>query len=291
MQELGIIADGALLIENGLITEVGTSRRIENLNAARRAQEIDATGKVVMPGFVDSSTQLAALPKRCDVVHWLHLALAHGTTTVEIRAGDGAEEAAEAKTFRLLAGLREEGWDIISTYHGAADRLPSVARRQWASFVSVQCAEDAAAARELGLAVEFEAAGLDDDLAESSAVVTLLPTARSAARRLIEQGVAVALASGFHPCAASTLSMPMVMALAAQLTPAEAITAATINGAHALRVAGRTGSLEFGKEANLVIFDAADYRDIVRHIGMNQVRLTMRRGEVVYRSAQGGGVQ
>jgi imidazolonepropionase len=56
--ELGIIPDGALLIRDGAIEEVGPSRRVENLAVARGAVEIDVTGKVVMPGFVDSHTHL-----------------------------------------------------------------------------------------------------------------------------------------------------------------------------------------------------------------------------------------
>ena len=53
MSDLGIMPDGALLIRDGVIQEVGPSRRVENLAAARGATEIDASGKVVMPGLVD----------------------------------------------------------------------------------------------------------------------------------------------------------------------------------------------------------------------------------------------
>src|SRR5580658_7575720 len=54
LRNLGIIQDGAVLIADGLIVEVGPSRRLENLAAARDAEEIDASGCVVTPGFVDS---------------------------------------------------------------------------------------------------------------------------------------------------------------------------------------------------------------------------------------------
>ena len=57
LQNLGIIEDGAVLIADGLIAEVGPSRRLENLALARGAEEIDASGCVVMPGFVDSHVQ------------------------------------------------------------------------------------------------------------------------------------------------------------------------------------------------------------------------------------------
>src|ERR1700724_3465740 len=61
---LGIIQDGAVLIVDGLIREVGPSRRLENLALARGADEIDASGRVVMPGFVDSHAHLAGGPVR-----------------------------------------------------------------------------------------------------------------------------------------------------------------------------------------------------------------------------------
>src|SRR6266567_121705 len=69
LQELGIIHDGSLLIRNGVIEEIGTTRRIENLAAARGAIDINATGRVVMPGFVDCHTHLVFPPpglELCD---------------------------------------------------------------------------------------------------------------------------------------------------------------------------------------------------------------------------------
>jgi len=66
------------------------------------------------------------------------------------------------------------------------------------------------------------------------------------------------------------------------LTPAEAITASTINPAHALRIADRVGSLEAGKEADLTLFNAGDYREIPYHFGMNLLAMSMKRGDVVY---------
>jgi imidazolonepropionase len=108
-------------------------------------------------------------------------------------------------------------------------------------------------------------------------------------RKLVDGGAAVALGSGFHPVLAPTLSMQTVISLACTrlgLTPEEAIAAATINAAHALRCADRTGSIEYGKAADLVMLDTSDYRDLAHHLGHNMVALTIKRGAVVYR--QGG---
>ena len=65
MRDLGIIQDGAILIVDGRICEAGPSRRVENLAAARAAtRSIDASGRIVMPGFVDSNTHLVCGPLR-----------------------------------------------------------------------------------------------------------------------------------------------------------------------------------------------------------------------------------
>jgi len=64
LNELGIIPDGAVLISDGIIRQVGTSRRVEALAEARQADDISAAGRVVMPGFVDSHAHVVAGPAR-----------------------------------------------------------------------------------------------------------------------------------------------------------------------------------------------------------------------------------
>jgi imidazolonepropionase len=135
-----------------------------------------------------------------------------------------------------------------------------------------------------------------DRLARSATIATLLPGAvfhlglssYPAARMLIDKGAAVALATDYNPGTSPTTSMPIVLSLACtqmRMTPAEAITAATINGAHALRIADRVGSVEEGKDANLIVFDAADYREIPYYFGMNLVSATIYRGEQLGQTA------
>jgi imidazolonepropionase len=140
----------------------------------------------------------------------------------------------------------------------------------------------------------LESAGAEDAeaLARSSTIATMLPGAvfhlglssYAPARMLIDRGAAVALATDYNPGTSPTLSMPMILSLACtqmRMTPAEAITAATINGAHALGIAGRVGSIEEGKDGNLVVFDVDDYREIPYHFGMNLVTATIYRGELL----------
>ena len=101
------------------------------------------------------------------------------------------------------------------------------------------------------------------------------------AREMIDSNVALALATDFNPGSSPTPSMQMVLSIACtqmRMTPAEAITAATINGAYSLNRSDRLGSLEPGKQADLVILDCEDYRQIPYFFGVNHVRAVVKRG-------------
>ena len=126
-------------------------------------------------------------------------------------------------------------------------------------------------------------------LAQSDTVATFVPGANyflglsryPNARQFIDSGVAVALATDYNPGSSPTLSMPMAMSLACtqmKMSPGEAIAAATINGAWALRLADRKGSVEPGKDADLAEFDVKDYREIPYWFGANRCALTVVNG-------------
>jgi imidazolonepropionase len=129
-------------------------------------------------------------------------------------------------------------------------------------------------------------------LAGSGTVATLLPgtafflgVAYAPARRLIERGLAVALASDCNPGTCPTENLPLVGAMACaqmKMLPTETITALTLNAAAALGRAERLGSLEVGKQADLVIYDVPNYRQLFYHFGVNHVWRVIKRGQVVF---------
>jgi imidazolonepropionase len=107
------------------------------------------------------------------------------------------------------------------------------------------------------------------------------------AREMIEARLAIVLATDFNPGSSPTPSMPMVLSLACtqmKMSPAEAITASTVNAAYSLNRGDSIGSLEPGKVANFVIFDCEDYRELPYWFGMPQTHSVFVRGECALRS-------
>jgi imidazolonepropionase len=389
LSELGLMQNASILIADGVIQEVGPGHRVENLKKARGAEEIDVSGRVVMPGFVDSHTHLVCGPPRLSDyemrlggANYQEIAAAgggilwtmrsvrstpirglelqarkaidsfvrHGTTTIEAKSGYGLDSPAEIKCLRIVDRLSSAPVEIVPTYLGAhvtppefadnadgyidwmcSEMLPEVSRRGMARFADVYCERGAftveqsrrylQAAARLGfslkihadqftssggtrLAVELRATSADHlesiaesdikQLARSTTVATLLPGSvfhlaldrYAPARQLIDAGAAIALATDFNPGTSPTMSMPMVIALACtqmRMKPAEAIAASTINAAHALGLADRIGSLQMDKDADLIVLNVSDYREIPYHFGVNPVAMTMKKGKVVYR--------
>ncbi len=392
LSNLGVIEDGALLVEDGRIAAVGKRPKIESLPAARSAVKLHVGGRVVLPGFVDSHTHLIHAASRADeyelriqgasyeeiarkgggilnsvkrlraasaqalkqrALAALKQFAAYGTTTIEAKSGYGLDVAAELKILRLHQELAaEQPLGIVSTFLGShvvpeeyrsapngAEKyiavliermIPEVSREKLAEFCDVYCdrgaftteqsrrileagrqngliprlhAEQMARTGAAQLAVELEAASCDHleqinvkdirTLARSNTVATLLPGCDfhlglkkyAPARKLADAGAIVALATDYNPGTSPTLSMPMILSLACtqlRMTPAEAITASTINAAYALRREKQVGSLEIGKLADLAIFEVADYREIPYYFGVNTCWMTMKRGVIIH---------
>jgi imidazolonepropionase len=129
-------------------------------------------------------------------------------------------------------------------------------------------------------------------LAASDTVAVLLPATTfcvmgeqyAPARKMIEKGAAVALSSDFNPGSSPVNSLQIVMGIACRqlkMAPAEVISAVTINAAHAIGCASSVGSIEVGKKADLVVFDAKDYRYLMYRFGTNLVDKVIKSGRVV----------
>jgi imidazolonepropionase len=132
-------------------------------------------------------------------------------------------------------------------------------------------------------------------LASSGVIGTLLPATLfmlgdrryAPARRLIDEGVAIALATDFNPGTSPTLNMQFVLSLACtqmKMMPAETICAATINAACAVRRQHRIGSIEPGKQADIAVYDVSDYREIPYFAAVNFCVGTFKRGNLVWRA-------
>ncbi len=107
------------------------------------------------------------------------------------------------------------------------------------------------------------------------------------ARKLIENNVIVALASDFNPGSSHIYGLNFIMSLAALkmgMTIEETISAVTINSAKALKMNNKIGSLEINKSADFAVFDTTDYADIVYSIGKNLNYMTVKNGEIIYKS-------
>ncbi|HEV2352535.1 MAG TPA: imidazolonepropionase [Terriglobia bacterium] len=130
-------------------------------------------------------------------------------------------------------------------------------------------------------------------LARSNVVAVMLPGANfhlatrsvAPARRLIEMGAAVAVATDFNPGTSPTLNLQFILSLACstmRMMPAEAVAASTINAAYSLRRNQRCGSLEPGKQADLAVMDVDDYRMIPYYFGWNHCVMTVKNGSVIW---------
>jgi imidazolonepropionase len=375
----------ALAITDGLVAALGPQDRV--LAEFADAERVDSSSRVLTPGFVDSHThavfgewRAAEYEMRSQGLDYmeiarrggginasvksvrelpedallemalsrLHLALRHGTTTIEIKSGYGLSVRDELKLLHVIRRLAEYTvLDIVPTFLGAHDvpldyrdrradyvrliveeMIPQVAQEELAVFCDVfmepgafnaaetrtileagsRCGlipklhadefENSGAAE---LAVELGAASADHlgaiseqgiaALAGSATVATLLPAtlfflgkkAYAPARRLIDAGATVALATDFNPGTAPSPSMPLVLTMACsqmQMTPLEAINAATLGGARALR-RDRCGTLAPGARGDVVAWNVTTHGEIPYHFGTPPIAAIWKAGNRV----------
>ena len=181
----------------------------------------------------------------------------------------------------ILTAARDAG--LLLKLH--ADELTSAGGAELAASLGATSADHLAAISDDGIAA----------LAGGSTVATLLPgtmlflgkTKNAPARRLIDSGVAVALATDFNPGTSPTPNFPLVLTLGVSqlhLSVAEALVAATVNGASALALAAHVGQIAPGFSADLALFDIRDVRELPYWYGDNRCIATYVRGKPCYTS-------
>jgi len=196
-------------------------------------------------------------------------------TAVDVFCEEGVFDLEQTR--RLLSDAADFGWRI----HLHADELTPLGGARLAVEMGALSADHLMCVTPEGIM----------DLAGSDTVAVLLPGTSfflrspwAPARRMVEAGCAVALATDCNPGSSPTESMPTILALACLgmgLGLAEALTASTLNAAAAIGMADEVGSIEEGKRADLVILGAPTYHHLVYHYGINPVRHVVKAGRLV----------
>lgn len=180
---------------------------------------------------------------------------------------------------RILLAAKE--YKMESKLH--ADEIEPLGGAELAAEIGCVSADHLIAASDTGIS----------RMAEKGIIANLLPgtsfnlqTGKFArARKMVEVGVPIALSTDYNPGSCPTENLQLIMSFAAliyKLTPEEVITAVTINGACALGLEKEIGSLELGKQADIVIFDSPNLEYILYHFGINHTNTVIKKGEIVY---------
>ncbi len=389
MSDIGLVRDGAVLMEDDKILLAGTTEELDRKVNTAECEVIDASGKAVLPGFVDSHTHFIFGGYRADEFGWrlkgdsymsimerggginatvvptrnastedfvevgrerLNRMLEFGVTTVEGKSGYGMDHDTEIRMLEAMKQLNEtHPVDVVSTFLGPHSVLPEwkgkerefidymlnevmpeVRERELAEFADiftekgVFTIEDSEyyleRAKELGfkpkvhvdeitpgfggaeMAVRVGAYSADHLLkasdegirmmAKGRTISTLLPLTAfclkepyAPARKMIDSGCAVALASDLNPGSCFSNNIPLIVALGCiymNMSIEEVITALTINGAAAIDRADRVGSIETGKQADIIFLKFPSISYMPYHTTINLVDTVIKNGKTVY---------
>lgn len=175
---------------------------------------------------------------------------------------------------RILEAGKKLG--LIPKIH--ADEIESYGGAELAAKVGAISAEHLLKASDEGI----------KQMAEAGVIACLLPATAlflreeaAQGRKMVDEGVAVAISTDCNPGSSPTTSMPLVMNLACismRLTPAEALVAATMNAACAIRMEDKVGSLEVGKQGDIVMWDIGNYQELQYLFGVNHVEKVWKKG-------------
>ena len=329
MSDVGIIEDGAVAMSDGIITHVGPTEEVLRQVDVGDYLEVDASGRALLPGFVDSHTHFVFGGYREEEFSWrmkgdsymsimergggivntmnatrnasyddlygdaydrLDAMMDMGVTTVEGKSGYGLDLATELIQLRVMKELNDEHpLDVVSTFLGAHAVPPEFAGRTdaYVDYIIEGVLPHVRAEHSVTFCDVFCEQGVFS--VEQSE--RLLKAARSQrfklklhADEIVSFGGAE-LAARLKAVSADHLlhigSIPLLFALACiqmKLTPEEALTALTINGAAALGREKKVGSIDVGKKADLVLLKFPSYKFLPYHIGMNIVDTVIKDG-------------
>ncbi len=172
-----------------------------------------------------------------------------------------------------------KNWGMLPKIH--AEELNPLGGAQLAAKVGAISADHLENIDDAGIAA----------LRDANVVGTLLPGVSfflnhgyAPARRMIDSGIAVAIASDFNPGSCMSYSLPMMMTIACtqmKMSPEEALVASTLNGAAALNLSSTVGSIEVGKNADMIVADVPDYKFLAYHFGTNHIVTTIKNGTIL----------
>lgn len=181
---------------------------------------------------------------------------------------------------RILLAAREYGME--PKIH--ADEIKPLGGAELAAEIECITADHLIAASDEGIYKMAEAGTIANLLPGTSFNLQTGSFAR--ARKMVEEGVPIALSTDYNPGSCPTENLQLIMSfgsLLLKLTPEEVITAVTINGACALGLEKEIGSLELGKQADLVMFNSPNLEYIIYHFGINHTDTVIKSGKIVYR--------
>jgi imidazolonepropionase len=377
MNEISEIKDGSVLFDEKILW-IGKTSDVDNIISVEQPEKvIDLRNKTVIPGFVDSHTHIIFAGNRSDefarrlrgatyeeianagggiqtTVRATRIAsieelvqnaskiaenaIAHGTTTLEVKSGYGLTIESELKQLKAIKKLAlTMPIRIVPTFLGAHDfppeyknnkdkyveiicneMIPQVAEEKLAVYVDAFVdrgyytleqaekifnsalnyglkirvhADELANVEAASLAAKFNAVSADhllfvsdngiEELKKAGTIATLLPGTAyfirmpyAPARKMIDNGLAIALATDCNPGSCFTENMQTILSLAVinmKMTAEEALSAATLNGAAALELSDICGSIEVGKQADFSILNTNSYTDLFYHFGINHV--------------------
>ncbi|MCR5369886.1 MAG: imidazolonepropionase [Clostridium sp.] len=389
MSEIGLIRDGGVLIHDDKIYAVGTTEELDKKAAGEDYEIIDATGKTVLPGFVDSHTHFLFGGYRADEFGWrlkgdsymsimerggginatvvptraasketfvelgrerLNRMLEFGVTTVEGKSGYGMDHDTEIRMLEAYKELDEtHPVDVVRTFLGPhsvlpewkgkerefidymlTEVMPEVKEKNLAEFADIFTEkgvfniEDSEyylnKAKEMGFKVKVHVDEITPDfggaemagrvgaysadhllkvsdegirmMRDNGVISTVLPLTAfclkepyAPARKMIDEGAAVALASDLNPGSCFSNNIPLMVALGCiymNMSIEEVITALTINGAAAVDRADRVGSIEEGKQADIIFLKFPSINYMPYHTTINLVETVIKNGETVY---------